>query len=650
MDLRARTREWAGAAAALAGLYLLVLAGRWILISVYSSQVPFWDEWEDTLPLLRSFVQGEFEWGRLTAVHNAHIILTERLLALLGFWLNDLQWDAQMQSTLNALVGALIPPVLVLALCSRREGGVRRLEPLGIAVAALFWFTPILWFNAAWGFQSQFYFLTLFSLLGMILPLWARPLSLPWFAGFACLVLAIYSMGSGVLASIAMMGGAVLEVVRKRRFNLREDGLTLAGGLIIVIVGLVLHDTSADEKQLAAHSIGEFWIALVRNFAWPWTFESARIKARLAGLLLGLPAPLLVGAWLLRAGWLKEISDRRIRVLAALMLWGAGQLVVLSMLRGSQGRAGTWRHFDLHAVWIFVNAAALIILARLLFAGMTQLKPRWQMLGALSVAGLTGLLVSGAYKQTVLARDVMETRRQAIQSEIDLVRAYFVTGNAALLTTSPMDTPFAHFVDPVPILADPVLRGMLPAALRARLTLKPKHDLNAPRAYIWAPLPSHLVTPPGMRYWVSWRPVLKDLAVAPTLGDRGSGHWELPATRFRYLEFSFLGHYGVVGPPHLAFFPKDEPVESARVIQIEPFHPETWHSYLLEVDGQGGDLRMQEVTPTSWLALTEPAELGRMSVYCRWARENYAGVAGVGVALLALGYGLMARRTEENPA
>ena len=49
------------------------------------------------------------------------------------------------------------------------------------------------WENALWGFQSQFYFLLLFSLLAICL-LRNKPLSLPWLGGLFAGICALFTM------------------------------------------------------------------------------------------------------------------------------------------------------------------------------------------------------------------------------------------------------------------------------------------------------------------------------------------------------------------------------------------------------------------------------------------------------------------------
>jgi hypothetical protein len=158
-----------------------------------------------------------------------------------------------------------------------------------------------------------------------------------------------------------------------------------------------------------------------------------------------LPAPALILAWLLRARWLRA-EEAQLRVLAALTLWGAGQLLVLSLMRGVLGRAGSWRHFDLHAVWIFVNVAALVILARSLFLHFRE--QRVQVLGAVGTALYAALLVGGVVNQCVAAREFLDNRRIRMVAEVDLVRAYLATGNRELLTQRPTDTPFVTIEKP----------------------------------------------------------------------------------------------------------------------------------------------------------------------------------------------------------
>ena len=649
MEFKRRMRNWSGVGAMLGGLFLLVLVSRWLLISAYCSEVPFLDEWNDTLNLLRGLAVGQVDWAWFTANHNGHILLTERALTALCFWGNDLQWDAQMQCTFNALVAALIPTLLLAALGIDTDrvktGALPALDSFALAAAALLFLTPALWYNVTWAFQSQFYFLILFSLAGLFLVLRSKALSLPWCAGGLCLLLAVGSMGSGFLAAVAIICVVGLGALRNRRFAWKEDGLTLLLAVAITGLGLVLADSHGAEKIIGPQNLTELVIAVLRNLAWPWTFESALAKSSYIGLVLALPAPILVVAWLLRARWLglePGTWETRIRLLVGLTLWSGGQLLVLSKMRGVYGRGGSWRHFDLHALWVFANVVALIILARALLSCLSARADSrgWKALLVAGLAGYAGLLAGGIVTQCVVARDLLDNRRARIEAEVIQLHAYLATGEKKLLTERPYDTPFPNIADPGALLDDPVVRGLLPAVVRPGLPMKPLHNVQSARAYIRAPMPPGIFTPPGVNFWVSWRPNLPETLTPRTENPvpLGVGEWELPSTRFRYLEVEYQGDLSGPRPPIMALFAQPPNSAPATVANLDPSQGGTWQSAVLKAPSPQNRLRIQETSPRAWMAIAEPVELGRLSFWCLRAREQYALLASVGITLMVLGY------------
>jgi hypothetical protein len=194
-----------------------------------------------------------------------------------------------------------------------------------------------------------------------------------------------------------------------------------------------------------------------------------------------------------------------------------------------------------------------------------------------------------------------------------------------------------------------VVRGLLPAAIRPGLPLKPIHPVQAPRAYIRAPMPPTLYTPPGVNLWVSWRPNLLELATM-TPPSFGAGEWEVPATRFRYLGVDYFGDLSGPHLPLMALFPSQGGQPDMAKLSLGS--GDAWQQAILHVGAPGpAKLRVQEARPGAWMALAEPVEIGRLSLFCHWAREQYVVLIIAGAALLALGYLWSTRNLEtENPA
>lgn len=136
--------------------------------------------------------------------------------------------------------------------------------PLALALAL-----PFGWKNSLAGFQSQFYFLVLFSLLTLWLLRLSRPKSAPWWCGAATAVMAQFTVASGFLAAAAVFDLVMLRIA-KRSNVWKQSVPTLAFCAAVAAAGVLTVPDVRAHHVLQAHSAGEFLIALGNNLAWPW--------------------------------------------------------------------------------------------------------------------------------------------------------------------------------------------------------------------------------------------------------------------------------------------------------------------------------------------------------------------------------------------
>lgn len=427
------------------GLFLTVFFGRAWLIKLWGSAAPHMDEWDAFARLLyRPWLDGSLSWRDIFAAHNEHRIALTRLADLALFILNG-GWNPWGQLLLNAALHALTAAT-ILAL------GWRALAPSGRiiltgALALLFTSTSG-WQNALWGFQSQFYFCNLLSLLalaGLLLaPAFSRGWLLGWFAAF----LALFSTGGGLLASLTVLAAGIfslgLGVGTGSWRELPKKALPVLAIVPLVLLGGLLRVEVPAHVGLQAHSPGIFFAAFFRCLSWPW------IDQPWAGLLLQAPLLLFAG---------QLVRARRQPAPFDLFLIGLGALGVIhaAAIAWSRG-AGlpdsipSSRYLD---VQLYAMVANVVLLLR------WSVPSRNARLAALAWTGfaLAGLL---ALTTENLSQNLLLRGAQG-RAGLEQIRRYLTTHDPAAL--HPEVKAFELHPNPEvvrQVLDDPVLRPVLP--------------------------------------------------------------------------------------------------------------------------------------------------------------------------------------------
>ncbi|MBI3706007.1 MAG: hypothetical protein HY244_19620 [Rhizobiales bacterium] len=183
---------------------LAVVGAKCWAISVYASPTPFWDQWDgEAASVYQPYFAGTLRLSDLIVPHNEHRILITRLWSLLLLELNG-YWDPILQMVANTLLAGLTVALLIAAFRPM-------LDTVSWIVLALFsmiiFALPLAWENILSGFHSQWYFLNLVSLAGLILLLIHIGISLVWLlAGEAindncCASLALPQAGQAGMSS-----------------------------------------------------------------------------------------------------------------------------------------------------------------------------------------------------------------------------------------------------------------------------------------------------------------------------------------------------------------------------------------------------------------------------------------------------------------
>ncbi|MBS0210309.1 MAG: hypothetical protein JSS27_15290 [Planctomycetes bacterium] len=422
---------------------LLVFASRCWCLDIYSVSVPFWDQWDaEAMQLYVPALEGRLTASALFAPHNEHRITSTRLLDLALLKLNG-RWEPRLQTTVGAFLSALT--ALFITWCCGRLVDRRVFMALAIGIAMLFG-VPYGHENLLCGFQCQFYFLVLFSLVAIAGLTQRPPLSAGWIVGALAAVAAILSLGSGLMAAAAVVvveGYSVWSDRTARRTHLPT--LALATG--IVIAGALGHTSLPAPVDGPSLGVSDFIYMFGRALAWPCK------RPWLAPLMYAPLATLLMS--LVR-------RPRRLSPLETFALglgvWTVAQAAGIAWARGSGGLAS--RYLDLLVVGPIANLLALAALTPRfrLWARVDRRSPLQVLTLVWTLAAIAGTLHATRHVPEHLDRMSarLEAGRQACV-------AFFAGDQSHFPADATLPYPDAARL--ATLLRHPTLRPILPTAL-----------------------------------------------------------------------------------------------------------------------------------------------------------------------------------------
>lgn len=410
------------------------------LILKYGNSTPYWDQWDaEALNLYLPFTLGEYKFSELFSLHNEHRIFTTRLLALVIFIFCDQVWDPELEMIVNCIIYATAV-TLFLSRFIRSDLNILS-NYYFIFLSGLFFLIPFGWENALSGFQSQFYFLILFS----IQYLWGmthfRVYSGSWWLSLLCGVLAGLSMASGVLVIIT--GIFVLAI--KNHINQKKKNFSSI--FVIFIISLIFLFTTPNISShdfLKAHTLSDFTTAFISILSWP-------LKRSLLGFIVYLPS--LIWLTLLLRNIIKY-NDFSI-YLFGLILWFFLNFIAISYGRSVAPLAS--RYADIYIMGVVLNLYLIfsfksVIKNRTLYYFIKYL---WL------IILIYGLIIQAKY----IFIELNLKHSQSIIQENN-VRDYLCTRNFAFLANQGyLDIPYPSPKKLQLLLDDENIRSFLPESL-----------------------------------------------------------------------------------------------------------------------------------------------------------------------------------------
>ena len=603
-------------------LFLTVWGAKLIAIDRYGSDLPYWDQWakEGDLLLTPWFERHEL-WKNLVLPHNEHRIaptLTLNLALVAGGG----QWDARVQCVASAALHAALAAGLFLWALRRFSLPWALASGLVLLLATA---PPIAWENVLGGFQSQFYFLAGFTLLALHLLLTAAALSLRWWGGLLCALLALVSMGSGLLIAAPLAAVAVLRLVSK--LSLRRDAFVLLlAAFFIGGLGTVLRTPTPWHDTLHAKTLTEFFLYFARCLSWPlpqyawlapvlWLPWLTLLVLRLRSALPLSPSPALPlspspALPLSPSPALPPSASPAADTLLAAGAWVLLQIAAVSFSRAGGGGLPASRYGDIAALGLIVSFLALAHLATFVPSLRRPLTPSRRLLfPALGVTWLAVTCVCVALAtRDVLTGPLPDKKRESLASERS-VQAFVLTDDYAAFAKSPLPFPLPDWL--ARILRRPDIRATLPASVRAPLRVEgfsvPPPD--APAALFERR--THALVTAG-----EWR--------SPPLPPATLAWWKIETS----------------GPAFNA--PNSPPLTlvanavSTPVAATRPPPPAHWRAAYVPGPRDLSNLLARTDSPTRWLAFTEPVEMSALS-YRTWRLAQHGSwVFAVGLGGLLI--------------
>lgn len=480
----ASLRIAAGRLALYLTLFALILGAKLLLIDRYASDLPYWDQWDAEGELLiRPYLESRLTLAHFFQPHNEHRPLFTRLLALGLFMVNDHQWDARLQMVVNAALHAACA-LLLLNLARRFLPSIGL--GLFVILTALFFAMNVSWENTLAGFQSQFYFVLLFTCLHLGYTWLARPRSLVWWLAPLAGVANLFSMASGLLSAAAIVAVTSLSAARNRRLT-RDDIFVLATNTLLVGAGWMLKNEIPGHAFLKAQDPGGWLDAWLHQLAWPVVTGNGPAWFAVIGLL-----PPLV---LLFFYWRRQVDGPIALVLLSLCVWTVLQTMAIAYARGGVEHGYASRYADTLAFGVLVNLLALAFVV-------TQVTGQRMLQVALVLLVLIDL--GGLWRESIgFNRANLQMQPELTTARVTSVREYLLHRPASFFRKTPWnELPYPSAKQLAYYLDKPVIRAALPASVRPPVAL----ELDPLSSCGFSPLssPSPAEQPPdGFNAWAT---------------------------------------------------------------------------------------------------------------------------------------------------
>jgi hypothetical protein len=565
-------------------LFAIIVITRWIYISLYGSDMPYWDQWDsEAALLLKPWQEGTWTPMQLLSLHNEHRIAYTRILSLILFELNGQQWDNLVEAYTTAI---LLAGTFTLVFVSLRKYSTKATASVAwIAVAAI-GCLPYSWENVLVGFQSQFYFLLLFSIL-MLATVAFRPSSPLTTVILALLALMVLVAGaSGCLAACAVLFVIVARAWHVRNLTRRDIA---AAATLVAVAGLGFHliPYLPASDWLQAKGLDGYLGALLTGLSWPLETlpdQTLSLTQRLVfACVFWLPSAFALGRVIRR----QRMSPSTWFALGVSALVFA-QLAAVAHSRGHDTLHLASRYMDLPALGLAMNA----------WLAVDMLERQGTMRVARIILGIAFACLATYALALRTPWDVKLVHERAYYTgkETSNVAAYMASGDATWLDQPPLEIPYPSAARLRQLLDDPTIAEMLPPSIRRPLLLTGHGD-----GFEANGLPQSWLSPPGTT-------AIGSFSARSAQATFTSGTIQ---SRRPYLEVRQMGRKAKAGITRLWL--EDDHGRTYPFTAIAKRSDLRWNRAFAASPREGFHFRALDNAPDRWIAFASLVEAGPLS-------------------------------------
>lgn len=437
-------------------LFLIVMGVRFAIVSQYGSDLPYWDQWDaEGQELIKRYFDGTLTFKHWFAAHNEHRCFFSRVIALSTTILNG-QWDARVEMLINAVICAVAASWLYYYTVAGLKGVIQRWA--WFAAIVIVYAFPFGWENTIAGLHSQWYLLAMFSIISIALL--GNYLAFSWQWQIGCLLLfsALFTMGSGLMASILVISLLLVILIRERndwRATLRSTIPTYMICTAVAIAGLLLTVKIAGHAKYQAQSSGHFVEAFTACLAWPY------LGHNWWGLVNWLPFLAFLTAFVAKFTG----SGRTERLAVGLGLWVLLQSAAMAYSRAAIVYSA--RYFDVFGYGLIVNFLCILLLFQLI-------RPSWKYAVIIPFV-LVWLGVNGTNLYNLSFNGGLYNRKFFYDVQVANTGAYIATDDPGFLIPKrdKKELPYPNTELLGNWLKDRSISSVLPASVRRSLEIKP---------------------------------------------------------------------------------------------------------------------------------------------------------------------------------
>jgi len=338
---------------ALAGFLLIILGFKLFFIFFYGNATPYWDQWDaEAANLYKPILENNYNVQLLFSSHNEHRILITRLLGIFLLKINGI-WNPLLQMSVNAVLHTGV--ICILVILTGRVLGKYFWPALMIIALALF-IIPFGWENTLAGFQSQFYFVILFSVVSLSIITNSTPFTMAWFLGVFLGICAYFSLSSGVFVFAVACVSLITKSLISNDFTKRNITAIL---FFITLFTVEFHFITLCHyhDSLKASSFNSFITSFAEVAGWPLRYQGSNLKYLFPLLIY---APTIV--YFLYCLKNKELLHKN-----NLFLLGIVAFIIANEASISYGRAIgnlSSRYTDIYLLGLYINFAYVLLLVK----------------------------------------------------------------------------------------------------------------------------------------------------------------------------------------------------------------------------------------------------------------------------------------------